>query len=75
MSGRGWIDPQKEINAAVTRVANGLSTLQDECAEQGKDWEDVLHQRAAEKDLFDDLGLSLDAVFGPDGPVQVEKAA
>ncbi len=66
-AGRGWVDPQKEANAAVTRIQNGISTLEDECAEQGKDWEEVLEQRAREQQRLDELGLSLEAVFGPVG--------
>ena len=44
--GRGWIDPVKEAEAARIRMESGLSTLEDECAEQGNDWEEVMEQRA-----------------------------
>ena len=54
---RGWVDPTKEATAAQLRMDIGLSTLEDECAEQGKDWEEVLHQRKRELDLIDELGL------------------
>jgi capsid protein len=37
----------------------GLSTLRDEAKEQGRDWEEVLHQRAIEVRMFKDLGLPL----------------
>jgi capsid protein len=53
----------KEVNSAVVRVHNGLSTLEDECAEQGRDWEEVLEQRAIEKAKMEELGLSTQAVF------------
>ena len=33
----------------VARLFNGLTTLEDECAEQGQDWEEVLEQRAREQ--------------------------
>jgi lambda family phage portal protein len=63
-SGRGWVDPVKEANAAVVRVQNSFSTLEEECAEQGRDWEEVLEQRAIEKAKLKELGLSTQAVFG-----------
>jgi lambda family phage portal protein len=55
--GRGWVDPVKEAEAAVIRMDNKLSTLEDECAEQGKDWEEVLEQRATELARIRALGL------------------
>jgi lambda family phage portal protein len=55
--GRGWIDGQREAQAAETRMKNSMSTLEDECAEQGKDWEEVLEQRAKEKQYGEQLGL------------------
>ena len=36
-----------------------LSTLKRECAEQGLDYEEVLHQRATEIRLMKELGLTL----------------
>jgi lambda family phage portal protein len=47
-AGRGWVDPLKEAQAAGTRMDNNLTSLQDECAEQGKDSRDVQEQRARE---------------------------
>lgn len=55
--GRGWVDPVKEGQAAQIRMDVGLSTLEDECAEQGKDWQEVLQQRKRELDEMDRLGL------------------
>lgn len=54
---RGWVDPTKEAQAAQIRMENGLSTLEDECAEQGKDWEDVIEQRARERQAWAEHGL------------------
>lgn len=56
-AGRGWIDPVKEAAAAKLRIDENLSTLEDECAEQGLDWEEVLEQRARENKRKVDLGL------------------
>jgi lambda family phage portal protein len=55
--GRGWIDPLKEAQAAELRMDTMLSTLEEECAEQGKDWEEVLEQRAEEQARLKKLGL------------------
>ncbi len=57
--GRGWVDPVKEATAARLRMEAGLSTLQDEAAEQGRDWEEVLEQRAHEAETIRSLGLTL----------------
>lgn len=46
--GRGWVDPAKEADSAVTRRTNLLSTLESECAEQGFDWEENIEQQGAE---------------------------
>jgi len=47
-AGRGWRDPLKEATAAGTRMDNGITSLQDECASQGKDSRDVQEQLARE---------------------------
>ena len=58
-----WVDPQKEVKAAVLAVENNHSTLAEEAATHGRDWEDVLEQRAREekkrKDLEAEHGISL----------------
>ncbi|MGF6968128.1 lambda family phage portal protein [Paraburkholderia sp. WC7.3g] len=56
---RGWIDPTKEKAGAVMGMDAALSTLKRECAEQGLDYEEVLHQRANEIRLMRELGLEL----------------
>jgi lambda family phage portal protein len=55
--GRGWVDPVKEGQAVELRLDTYQSTLEDECAEQGKDWEEVLEQRAVEFARMRELGL------------------
>ena len=55
--GRGWIDPTKEAQAAIIRMNSGISTLQQECAEQGLDWQDTLEQRAREFRRMEELGI------------------
>ncbi|UEP42749.1 phage portal protein [Burkholderia sp. B21-005] len=56
--GRGYVDVTKEAAGAVMRMDGGLSTLRDEAKEQGRDWEEVLHQRALEVKMFKELGLN-----------------
>lgn len=55
--GTGWVDPVKEIAASEIAIKVGVSTLAEEAAGQGRDWEEVLYQQAREKQLRDDLGL------------------
>jgi lambda family phage portal protein len=62
--GRGWVDPYKEAQAAGERLRLGLSTLEDECAEQGQDWEEVLAQRAREEKRAKQLNLILPWMAG-----------
>ncbi len=57
--GHEHVDPAKEANAQATRLANHTTTLADEYARRGQDWEAQLRQRAKEHALMTDLGLSL----------------
>ena len=56
--GHEHVDPSKEATAQEKRLANNTTTLAAEYAKQGKDWETELRQRAKEKSLMDELGLS-----------------
>lgn len=53
----GWIDPVDERVGAVVGMDAGFQTLEDTCAEQGLDMEEVLEQRAYEIKKFDELGI------------------
>lgn len=55
--GKGWVDPVKEAQAAVLRVAAGLSTMEAECAEQGNDYEEVMDQQQVEARMREERGL------------------
>jgi lambda family phage portal protein len=46
--GKGWVDPVREAQAAQIRIDTNLSTLEDECAEQGRDWRETLDQQQTE---------------------------
>lgn len=54
---RGYIDPVKEVLAAAARIEAGTSTLQNECADQGMDWEENLEQQGAELQTRKKYGL------------------
>lgn len=55
--GHPHVDPQKEANAQKTRLENMTTTLAEEYAAQGMDWETALEQLAAEKQKMKELGL------------------
>lgn len=55
--GREHVDPAKEANAQQVKLQNNTTTLAEEYAKVGKDWETEIRQRAKEKALCDSLGL------------------
>lgn len=55
--GHEHVDPAKEANAQATRLASHTTTLADEYARKGQDWETQLRQRAKELQLMNELGL------------------
>jgi lambda family phage portal protein len=57
--GHEHVDPQKEANAQATRLTSHTTTLADEYARKGQDWEAQLRQRAKELALMQTLGLPL----------------
>jgi lambda family phage portal protein len=56
---RGWVDPVAERQGAVLGMEAGFGTLEDECAEQGRDYEEVLDQRQLEVRMMKERGLAL----------------
>ena len=60
-----WIDPQKEIQAHVVALNNGLISMQDVAAVYGRDVEEVFAQIARDKQTAADFGLEL--AFEPFG--------
>lgn len=62
---RGWIDPVKEAQGMAWRLHLGVSTLEDEAAEAGKEWDDVLEQRAREMSYARTLGVPDPVAPGP----------
>jgi lambda family phage portal protein len=62
--GHEHVDPAKEANAQATRLASNTTTLADEYARKGQDWEAQLRQRAREVALLRELGLELKPTTG-----------
>ena len=56
--GHEHVDPAKEARAQAIRLDAFTTTLADEYARRGQDWETQLRQRADELRLMHDLGLS-----------------
>ncbi|MDD5108307.1 MAG: phage portal protein [Candidatus Omnitrophica bacterium] len=55
--GWSWVDPLKEVKASREAITGNISSLADEAAGQGKDWEEILEQRAREEQKRKELGL------------------
>ncbi|MFL0802444.1 MAG: phage portal protein [Agarilytica sp.] len=58
-AGRGQIDPVKETQGSAMRLGLNMSTLEKECANyDGSDWQEVLLQKAREKEYMNELGIT-----------------
>jgi lambda family phage portal protein len=60
--GNEHVDPAKEANAQATRLKHRTTTLADEYAKRGQDWETQLRQIAKEQALLTELGLTTENV-------------
>jgi lambda family phage portal protein len=58
-TGWSWIDPLKEANANKVTLETGQSTLAEISAQAGKDWREVIDQRARELTYMKDKGITL----------------
>lgn len=67
--GWGWVDPVKEVDSSKMAIDAGLSTYADECAAQGRDWEEVFAQQKREQQKRAELGLVAPAPSKPADPV------
>lgn len=56
-----WIDPMKDVQAAVMAIDNRLGTRTQTCAEDGLDYEEIIAQLAEEQELADEYGVTLPA--------------
>jgi len=52
-----WVDPQKEMNAAINGMKAGILSLQDVASQYGKDTEELLAQIQRDKALMDQFGV------------------
>ncbi|MBP2665883.1 MAG: phage portal protein, lambda family [Firmicutes bacterium] len=59
-----WVDPLKDVKASGWEVAANLSTLEEKCAEQGKDWKEVADQRSREMKYLQSKGIGGDETDG-----------
>lgn len=66
--GWAWIDPLKEVNAAVRSIDNSLSTLTDELNAQGLDLEETLRTRKRELELAEQIGVDITPQSKQDPP-------
>ena len=67
-----WVDPQKEMTAAVLGLKNGILSLQDVASNYGKDTEELLAQIQRDKALMEQFGVTyaLEPYAGPLAPVE-----
>lgn len=65
--GRGfaWVDPQREMNAAVIGLNSGILSMQDVANQYGRDITDVMDQIVLEKQMADERGIEI--AFQPFG--------
>lgn len=52
-----WVDPQKEMGAAVMGLKNGILSLQDVASQYGKDVEELVSQIARDRDVADQFDV------------------
>jgi len=71
-----WVDPLKEMNAAVVGLQNGLLSMQDIANQQGRDVEEIFDQIQAEKEMAERYGLSMAfQPFGNKAPIPADIAS
>ena len=56
----GWVDPVKEVEAARKAIDYGLSNLAEECAAQGRDWEENIEQLGREQAYIEEKQARID---------------
>lgn len=72
--GRRWngVDETKDVTAAALRVANKFSSRGRECAEEGRDFEEIAFELAEEEMLLESLGMA--STMTVESPPPVEPA-
>lgn len=64
--GKGHADPLKDSKGQALQLEYGVTTLEEWCADQGRDWEEVLEQRAAELQRQRELEARYQIAFASD---------
>jgi lambda family phage portal protein len=54
-----WVDPLKDMQAAVLAVQNGYQTRSEQMAENGNDFEETIDGLAYEEDYIDEAGVTI----------------
>ena len=62
-----WIDPIKEANANRIALQTGQKSFQDQAAEVGKDWKEMIDEMAEAKKYAKEKGLELEGIYGKSG--------
>jgi lambda family phage portal protein len=57
--GWDWVDPLKDIQAAILGVNNGLESRTDYCDERGEDFFEIVKQLGVEKNAMEAAGINL----------------
>lgn len=64
-----WVDPMKEMNAAIMGMKNGVLSLQDVAAQYGKDTEELLAEIQRDRNLMEQFGIKY--ALEPYGSTQI----
>lgn len=62
--GWAWVDPEKDVNASVIAISNGLASRTEVLAEKGLDPEEVFERLSEEKDLAEQYGIEFTGETG-----------
>jgi len=54
-----WVDPEKDVNAAIAGIQSGLDSRTDTLAEQGRDFESILERLAEEEEMAAEYGVKI----------------
>lgn len=72
--GWDWVDPVKDGEADIQSTRAGMNTLADVAAKRGKDWRDLIDQRAIEIAYAREKGVPIDLTAGGSGGVEGDAA-
>jgi lambda family phage portal protein len=62
LTGWGWVDPTKEVEAAGRAIEIGISTRADEAAALGRDYEEIVWQQQREQEMRAAAGLRAEPI-------------